>query len=139
MNPGSTVLGCGPREFTVSYLRLFVTGLQRRRPDFDIRPGHVGFLVSNVAWDAFFSEYFCFPCHCPFYQRLDFYLYSRGSTIGPSLRRTSWTVSSQHKAMIGPSLADVPSIRNQTELRSLAMTLLGRSLDCRDTSAQCRL
>jgi hypothetical protein len=53
MNPGSTVLGCGPREFTVSYLRLFVTGLQRRRPDFDTRPGHVGFLVSNVAWDAF--------------------------------------------------------------------------------------
>jgi hypothetical protein len=42
-----------------------------RRPVFDRRLGHVGFMVEIVALGQIFSEYFSFPYLCSFHQLLD--------------------------------------------------------------------
>jgi hypothetical protein len=43
--------------------------VSRRLPGFELRPGHVGFVVDKVALGQVFSEYFGFPCQFSF-QRL---------------------------------------------------------------------
>jgi hypothetical protein len=45
----------------VSYLRRLVTGFPRRRPEFEHKSGHVGFVMGNVAVGHVYSEYFDFP------------------------------------------------------------------------------
>jgi hypothetical protein len=41
-----------------------------RRPGFDTRSDHVGFVVDKVALGQLFSEYFDFPCQFSFHQML---------------------------------------------------------------------
>jgi hypothetical protein len=45
-------------------------GFSRRRPGFDPRSGHVGFMVDNVALWQVFSEYFGCPCQFSFHRLL---------------------------------------------------------------------
>jgi hypothetical protein len=44
----------------VPWLRRLVAGLSPRRPGFDLRSVHVGFVVDKVALGRFFPEYFGF-------------------------------------------------------------------------------
>jgi hypothetical protein len=45
----------------VPYLKRLVAGFPLRRPGFDPRSGHVGFVVDKAALGQFFSKYFGFP------------------------------------------------------------------------------
>jgi hypothetical protein len=46
----------------VPELRRLIAGFPQRRPKFEPRSGHVGFVVDKVALRQFFSEYFGFLC-----------------------------------------------------------------------------
>jgi hypothetical protein len=46
----------------VPLLKGLVPGILPRRPGFDPRSGHVGFVVDKVTLGQVFSEYVGFPC-----------------------------------------------------------------------------
>jgi hypothetical protein len=54
----------------VPQLRRLVAGFPPRRPGFQPRSGHVGFLVDKVELRQVFSDYFGFPCQFSFHQHL---------------------------------------------------------------------
>jgi hypothetical protein len=55
----------------------------RRRPAFEPRSGHVGFVVEKVALGQVLSEYFGFPCQFSFHRLLHTHHLSSGAgTIG---------------------------------------------------------
>jgi hypothetical protein len=62
-------------------------GFPPRRPGFEPRPGHVGFVVGKMAVGQFFSEYFGFPCQFSFHRLLQIHhhLSSGAGTIGQLL------------------------------------------------------
>jgi hypothetical protein len=63
--------------------RRLVAGFPPRRPGFEPRSGHVGFVVDKVALGQVFSEYFDFPCQCSFHRLLHTHHLSSGAgTIG---------------------------------------------------------
>jgi hypothetical protein len=86
-----------PRERAVPKLiRRLVAGFPQRRPGFEPRLGHVGFVAADkVALGQVFSEYFSFPCQFSFHRVLHTHRLSSGAgTIGQnSGRRTKRTVS----------------------------------------------
>jgi hypothetical protein len=55
-------------KYIVPWLRRSVAGLSPRRPGFDSRPVHVGFLVGTVALGRFFCQYSGFPQSVSFHQ-----------------------------------------------------------------------
>jgi hypothetical protein len=61
-----------------------VPGFSPRRPGFEPRSGHVGFVVDRVALGQVSSEYFGFPCQFSFHRLLHIHhhLSSRADTIG---------------------------------------------------------
>jgi hypothetical protein len=65
-------------------LRRLVAGLPQRRPGFEPRTGHVGFVVDKVALGQVFSEYFGFPRQSSFHQLLHnhHHLSSGAGTVG---------------------------------------------------------
>jgi hypothetical protein len=66
----------------MSQLKRLVAGFPPRRPGFDPRSGHVGF-VDKVALGQDFSEYFGFTCQSSFHQLLhNQHRSSRAGTIG---------------------------------------------------------
>jgi hypothetical protein len=69
--------GGGKSSVTTTRLRvrhiLEVAGFPPRRPGFDHRSGHVGFVVDKVALGQDFSEYFGFPCQSSFHRLLHNY------------------------------------------------------------------
>jgi hypothetical protein len=70
----------------VPELRRLVTGFPSRRPGFDPRSGHVGFVVDKVALGQVFSEYFGFHCRFSFHWLLHTHQLSSGAgTIGQIL------------------------------------------------------
>jgi hypothetical protein len=58
--------------------------VRRRRPGFELRSGHMGFVVEKPALGQIFSEYFGFPCHFSFHRLLHIHhhLSSGAGTIG---------------------------------------------------------
>jgi hypothetical protein len=56
-----------------------VAGLPRRRPAFEPRSGHVGFVVDKVALGQVSSEYFSFPCQFSFHRLLHIHHLSSGA------------------------------------------------------------
>jgi hypothetical protein len=71
-----------PSASAASCKRL-VAGFPPRRPGFDPRSGHVGFVVDKVALGQIFSEYFGFPCQSSFHRLLHNHPRSSGTgTIG---------------------------------------------------------
>jgi hypothetical protein len=60
------------------------SGFPPRRPEFEPRSSHVGFVVDKVALGQVFSEYFGFPCQFAFRHRLllTHHLSSVACTIG---------------------------------------------------------
>jgi hypothetical protein len=79
------IYNCNSNEFlTVPELRRLVAGFSPRRPVFDPRSGHVGFVVDKVALGQVFSEFFDFPCQFSFH-RLLYHLSSGAGTIGQIL------------------------------------------------------
>jgi hypothetical protein len=58
------------KGMAVPWLRRLVTGFPLRRPGFEPRSGHVGFVVDKVALVQVFSEYFGFPCQFSFHRLL---------------------------------------------------------------------
>jgi hypothetical protein len=60
----------------VPYLRRLVAGFPLRRPGFDPRSGHVGFVLYKVALWQVFSEYFGFLYQFSFRQMLHTHLSS---------------------------------------------------------------
>jgi hypothetical protein len=74
------------QESAVPYLRRLVAGVPQRRPGFDPRSGHVGFVVDKVALGQVFSEYFGFPSQFSFHWLLHtHHLPSGAGTIGQIL------------------------------------------------------
>jgi hypothetical protein len=69
-----------------------VTSFPQRRPGFEPRSDHVGFVVEKVVLGQVFSEYFSFPCQFSFHRLL----------------HTHHRVSSG-AGTIGQTVADVPS------------------------------
>jgi hypothetical protein len=63
-------------------LRRLVSGFQQRRPGFEPRPVHVGFVVDKVVLRQVFSEYFGFPCQFSFHRLLQARLPFGDGTIG---------------------------------------------------------
>jgi hypothetical protein len=64
----------------VPYLRRLVSGFPPRRPGFEPRSGHVGFVVDKVELGQVFSEYFGLPCQFSFHRLLHIHhLLSSGS------------------------------------------------------------
>jgi hypothetical protein len=63
---------------------LLVAGFPPRRPGFDPRSDHVGFVVDKVALGQVFSEYFGFPCQSSFHRLLHnhHHLSTGAGTIG---------------------------------------------------------
>jgi hypothetical protein len=57
----------------VPQLRRLVAGFPLRRPGFEYRLGHVGYVVNIVARVQVSSEYFGFPCQFSFHQLLHIY------------------------------------------------------------------
>jgi hypothetical protein len=67
----------------VPYLRPLVANFPPRRPGFEPRSGHVGFVVDKVALGQVFSEYFGFPFQFSFHRLLHIHHLSFGAgTIG---------------------------------------------------------
>jgi hypothetical protein len=66
-------------------LMMQVAGFPPRRPGFETRSGHVGFVVDRVALGQVFSEYVGFPCQFSFHRLLHIHhhLSSGADTIGP--------------------------------------------------------
>jgi hypothetical protein len=56
------------RRYIVSILWASSSNLPPRRPGFDLRSGHVGFVVDKVALGQVSSEYFGFPCQFSFHR-----------------------------------------------------------------------
>jgi hypothetical protein len=54
----------------VQYIWWLVAGFPPRRPRFESRSGHVGFMVDKVGLWQFFSEHFGFPCQFSFHRLL---------------------------------------------------------------------
>jgi hypothetical protein len=48
-------------------VRRLVAGFPPRLPGFNLRSGHVGFVVDKVALEQASSEYFGFPCQFSFH------------------------------------------------------------------------
>jgi hypothetical protein len=71
----------------VPKLRLLVAGFPPRRPGFEPRSGHVGFVVDKVALGQVFSEYFGFVCQFSFHRLLHTYhhLSSEAGTVGETV------------------------------------------------------
>jgi hypothetical protein len=65
----------------VPWLRRLIADFLPRRPGFDPRSGHVGFVVDRVIVGQVFSEYFGFPCQFSFHQLLLTHLSSGAHTI----------------------------------------------------------
>jgi hypothetical protein len=57
-------------KIAVTQLRRLVTGFPPRRPEFDTRARHVGFVMDNVALEQVSSENVGFPCQFSFHQML---------------------------------------------------------------------
>jgi hypothetical protein len=71
------------RRKAVPWLRRLVAGFPPRRPVFDPKSGHMGFVVDNAALGQVFSEYFGFPCQFSFHRLLHIHHLSSGAgTIG---------------------------------------------------------
>jgi hypothetical protein len=65
------------------WLRRLVAGFPPRRPGFEPRSGHVGFVVDKVTLGEVFSEYFGFPRQSLFHRLLHTrHLSSGAGTIG---------------------------------------------------------
>jgi hypothetical protein len=65
------------------WLKRLVAGFPPRRPGFDPRSGHVGFVVDKMALGQVFSEYFGFSCQSSFHQLLhNLHRSSGAGTIG---------------------------------------------------------
>jgi hypothetical protein len=79
-------------QLAVPYLRRLVAGFPPRRPGFEPRSSHGGFMVDKVALGQVFSEYLCFPCQFSFHRLL----------------HTHHHLSSE-AGIIGQIVADVPS------------------------------
>jgi hypothetical protein len=80
-----SIPGCTPRITTeVDKSSLLVACFPTRRPGFEPRSGHVGFMVEKVALGQVFSEYFGFPCQFSFHRLLHIHrhLSSGAGTIG---------------------------------------------------------
>jgi hypothetical protein len=56
------------RTEPVPELKRLAVGFPQRRPGFEPRSGHVGFVVEEAALDQVFSEYFGFPCQFSFHR-----------------------------------------------------------------------
>jgi hypothetical protein len=56
--------------WAVPYLRRLVAGFPPRRPWFEPRSGHVGFVVDKVVLGQVFSQYFGFSCQFSFHRLL---------------------------------------------------------------------
>jgi hypothetical protein len=74
----------GPRKPTLKLSQSLtpsraVPQLRRRRPGFDPRSGHMGFVVDEVALGQVFSEYFGFPCQFSFHRLLHTHHLSSGA------------------------------------------------------------
>jgi hypothetical protein len=64
-------------------LRRLVAGFPPRRPWFDPRSSHVGFVVDKVALGQVFYEYYGFPCQLSFHRLLHTHHLSSGAgTVG---------------------------------------------------------
>jgi hypothetical protein len=59
-----------------------VAGFPPRRPGFDPRSGHVGFVVDKAALGQVFSEYYGFPCQFSFHQLFHTHLSPGAGTLG---------------------------------------------------------
>jgi hypothetical protein len=69
--------------WAVPQLKRLVAGFPPRRPRFDPRSGHLGFVVGKVALGQVFSENFGFPCQSSFHRLLhNHHLSSGAGTIG---------------------------------------------------------
>jgi hypothetical protein len=67
----------------VPQLRRLVAGFPPRRPGFELRSDHMGFVVDEVTTGQVFSEYFDFPCKFSCHQMLHAHHLSSGvGTIG---------------------------------------------------------
>jgi hypothetical protein len=68
----------------VPQFRRLVAGFPPRRPGFETRSGHVGFVVDKVELGHIFSECFGFPCQFSFHRLLHIHNHPSysGSTIG---------------------------------------------------------
>jgi hypothetical protein len=72
-----------PLGRAMPWLKRLVAGFPPRKPGFDPRSGHVGFVVDKVALGQIFSEYFGFPCQSSFHRLLHNHHRSSGAgTIG---------------------------------------------------------
>jgi hypothetical protein len=60
-------------------LRRLVAGFPTRRPRFESRLGHVGFVVGKVALGQVFPKHFGFPCQFSFHRLLHTHHLSSGS------------------------------------------------------------
>jgi hypothetical protein len=83
--PASVIRCKGERK--TPWLRRLVAGFPPRRPGFNSRSEHVGFVVDNVAPGQVFSEYFGFPCQFSFHPLLHIphHLSSGAGTIGQTV------------------------------------------------------
>jgi hypothetical protein len=81
---------CYRRYRVVPQLRRLVTGFPLRRPGFDLRSVHVGFVVEEVSLGQVFSEYLGFPGQFLFHQLLNSHLSSGAGTVADV---TKWTQS----------------------------------------------
>jgi hypothetical protein len=72
-----------------------------RRPGFEDRSGHVGFVVDKMALEQVSSEYFCFSCQFSFRRLLHTHHLSSGTgTIGQRPTYRVHSVSSFHKNLM---------------------------------------
>jgi hypothetical protein len=91
-----TVAALHPKR-AVLYLRSLVAGFPTRRPGFEPRSGHVGFVVDKLTRGQVFSEYFGCPCQFSSHRLLHTYHLSSGAgTIG-QLVDSSLTPAQQNK------------------------------------------
>jgi hypothetical protein len=85
-----------------------VTGFPQRRPGFEPRSGHEGFVVDKVALGQVFFEYFSFPCQFSYHRLLHTHYLSSGA------------------GTIGQLVADVPSGLSLTQLQDAKNATLSR-------------
>jgi hypothetical protein len=92
-----------------------VTGFPPRRPRFDPRSRHVGFVVDKVALWQVFTECFGFPCQFSFHRLLHNHVSSGAGKIGqivadiPSGLSLSLTPPHEIKKKIGSCLSNRPT------------------------------
>jgi hypothetical protein len=85
----------------VPQLRRLFVGSPPRRPGFEHRSGHVGFVLDRAALRQISSEYFGFPCQFSFQRLLHIHELSSGA------------------GTIGQLVADVPSGLSLTPLKEI--------------------